>query len=170
MDEWRGVPNWEGCYEVSSAGCVRSVEREVAFSDGRVRRFPSVVRATYPDTFGYAKVTLKQGARQERVLIHHLVAAAWHGPRPAGMVVCHGDGNRTNNSAANLRYDTTAGNRADSVSHGTAIRPTMRKFTDEQVAAIRDLRGRLPLAGVATQFGVSKTHVCNIQLGNRRKG
>ena len=168
MEDWRAVPTWEGLYEVSSLGRVRSVERLVKFSDGRVRRFPAIVRSAHVDGFGYRKLTLKQTVRQERVLVHHLVAAAWLGARPSGFEVCHTDGNKTNNAVGNLRYDTRASNRADSVRHGTSIRPSMRKLTDPQVAAIRAARGLVPLAELAERYGTSKTHVCNIQRGNRR--
>lgn len=168
MSNWKAVPGWEGIYEVSNTGCVRSVERVVYFADGRIRKYPAAIRSAHADGFGYFKLTLKKHGRQERVLVHHLVASAWIGPRPPGFDVCHNDGDKTNNAVENLRYDTRAANRADSVRHGTAIRPSMRKLTDDQVAAIRELRGKLPLTEVAKKFGTSKTHVCNIQRGNRR--
>ena len=98
MEEWRAVPSWEGHYEVSNQGRVRSVERVIEFADGRVRKFPAVVRSTHTDGFGYLKLTLKRTKRQERVLVHQVVAAAWIGPRPAGFDVCHNDGNKTNNT------------------------------------------------------------------------
>lgn len=168
MEDWRAVVGWEGRYEVSDKGRVRSVERTAHFSDGRVRVFPSVMRATHVDTFGYEKLTLKRPGCQERVPVHHLVAAAWIGPRPPGWQVCHADGNCTNNGVGNLRYDTAAGNRADSIRHGTSARPSMRKFSDEDIAGVRALQGKATLAEVAEIFGISKTHVCNIQRGNRR--
>jgi hypothetical protein len=168
VEEWRAVPGWEGYYEVSNKGRVRSVERVIEFEDGRVRRFPVVVRSTHTDGFGYFKLTLKRAKRQERILVHQAVAAAWLGPRPVGFDVCHNDGNKTNNAVENLRYDTRAANRADSVRHGTAIRPSMRKLTDEQVAAIRAARGKVTARQLAEMYGTSPAHVCNIQRGNRR--
>lgn len=53
------------------------------------------------------------------VAVHVLVAAAFHGPRPEGLEVCHNDGNPQNNVASNLRYDTMSGNMLDRVKHGT---------------------------------------------------
>lgn len=166
MEEWRAVPGWSGYYEVSNEGRVRSVERTIHFEDGRVRTYRSQLRATHLDGFGYQKLTLKRAGKCSRILVHQIVAAAWIGPRPVGLEVCHNDGNKTNNNLNNLRYDTRAANHADSVRHGTAARP--RKLTDEQVADIRAARGSVMQAELARRHNTSKTHVCNIQRGNRR--
>jgi DNA-binding transcriptional regulator YiaG len=167
MEQWKPIHSWEGVYEVSDCGRVRSVVRTVRFSDGRVREFPSRVRATYTDDFGYLKVTLKRADRNERTHVHVLVALAWHGPRPDGLQVCHGDGNHLNNVRENLRYDTPAGNGKDTTKHGR--RNPRRKLTDEQVVAIRAARGTMSQDHLAGLYNTSKTHVCNIQRGNRRK-
>ena len=168
MEQWREIPGFYGWYEASDKGRVRSLQRLIIHSDGRKRNYPSVVLKQYTDDFGYTKVTLKRNGDDWRVHVHHLVALAFHGPRPEGLWVCHSDGVRTNNTPDNLRYDTPASNAADSVRHGTAARPASRKFSDEDVASVRALRGQMPLADVAELFKISKTHVCNIQRGNRR--
>ena len=72
------------------------------------------------DTDGYRHVSLyKDGKRYTRknsylVLITHV------GPRPEGMQVCHGDGNRSNDKLENLRWDTHKNNEADKKLHGTS--------------------------------------------------
>lgn len=165
-DEWRPVVGWEGFYEISAGGKVRSINRIVHFSDGRVRQYAAVDRAAHTDGFGYRKVTLKRAGKQVRALVHQLVAAAWIGPRPSGMEVCHNDGDKTNNRRSNLRYDTRKANHEDAVRHGTARRP--RRLTDEQVADIRAQRGQLTCYALAQKHGTSPAHVCNIQRGHRR--
>jgi hypothetical protein len=44
------------------------------------------------------------------MFIHHLIAAAWLGERPAGMIIDHIDGDQQNNAASNLRYVTHSQN------------------------------------------------------------
>ena len=166
-EQWKPIPGWEGVYEVSDCGRVRSVPRVVHFSDGRVRHYVGSMRKRYADEFGYLKVTLKAGPRSERLHVHVLVAAAWIGPRPEGLLVLHSDGNHLNNWWENLRYGTHADNMADTIAHGHLNPP--RKLSDAAVAAIRALRGKAPQDKVALLYGTSKTHVCNIQRGNRRK-
>lgn len=51
--------------------------------------------------------------------MHVLVAAAWLGPRPDGLVIRHLDGNSRNNDVRNLAYGTPAENVRDTVRHGT---------------------------------------------------
>lgn len=52
-------------------------------------------------------------------LVHRLVLEAFVGPCPEGMEGCHGDGDPTNNSLGNLRWDTATSNQLDKVRHGT---------------------------------------------------
>ncbi len=49
--------------------------------------------------------------------VHHLVAAAFIGPRPEGMVICHNNGDPLDNRVENLRYDTQAANIEDMYAH-----------------------------------------------------
>lgn len=73
----------------------------------------------YRNSQGYLRVSLRRDGKTFTRQIHTLVAEAFHGPRPDGMDVCHNDGNPSNNSATNLRYDTHSGNLLDMARHGT---------------------------------------------------
>lgn len=121
MDEnWRDVPDTL-FYQVSDAGRVRSVDRTVRHSDGKSSfRRGKVLTATVSKRTGYPMVYIvyANGARRN-VTVHSLVAAAFIGPRPEGLQVCHKDGNRENPAADNLRYGTPRSNAADKIGHGT---------------------------------------------------
>lgn len=164
--EWRPVLNFEGWYEVSDRGFVRSVERTVHFSDGRVRRYQGQRLRFYADDFGYRKVTLKKNGLWVRVHVHLLVAEAFKGPRPPGLQVRHYDGDHLNNRPDNLIYGSPLENHADTKRHGRVRR--FRKLTDATVAAIRKARGRETCRALALKYNTSAAHVCNIQLGHRR--
>ncbi len=56
--------------------------------------------------------------------VHSLVAKAFIGLKPDGLVVCHNDGNTLNTNADNLRYDTLSNNMKDRIRHGTAYKLT----------------------------------------------
>ncbi|MFE0413620.1 HNH endonuclease signature motif containing protein [Streptomyces tendae] len=72
-----------------------------------------------PNPGGYLIVGLYRAGKERRWRIHSLVAEVFYGPRPAGLDVCHNNGDRTDNRASNLRYGTRAENARDSVTHGT---------------------------------------------------
>jgi hypothetical protein len=56
---------------------------------------------------------------QTTITVHRLVAAAFLGPRPDGMMICHWNGDPADNRVENLRYATRVDNALDSLRHGT---------------------------------------------------
>lgn len=115
LEEWRPVVGYEGLYEVSDQGRVRSLDRVVCYRDGRSRSYSGVVLVQTETPYGYLVVTLSRGKRSKRVrLVHALVMESFEGPRPPKYDVCHGDNDKRNNALTNLRYDTREGNLQDS--------------------------------------------------------
>lgn len=103
-------------YEVSNQGRVQA--SALYDSAGRLA-IPAVPVATSLN-HGYPEVSLRQvgGGRRLRVKVHHLVAAAFIGPRPPGAVVRHLNGDKEDNRLSNLTYGSQAENIADTVAHG----------------------------------------------------
>lgn len=116
MARWKPVYGYEGFYEVSDQGRVRSVDRidrRGVFRKGVEKAQPANVQT------GYKMVSLwKDGVEKQRT-VHSVVIEAFEGPRPEGAQVCHNDGTRDNNALENLRYDTPSGNVKDRRLHGT---------------------------------------------------
>lgn len=115
-ETWLPVVGWEGLYEVSDLGRVRSVERIVQFGP-RTRKVPSTVLKPGKNPKGVLFVNLSNGAAKER-RVHQLVLEAFVGPRPPGMEGCHWDDNKENNTLSNLRWDTHSANELDKVRNG----------------------------------------------------
>lgn len=117
--EWRPVVGYEGMYEVSNQGQVKSLPRPYPPDPlGRKTRI-NHGRVMVPHAGGrYVTVKLTRDGAARTKYVHHLVAAAFVGPRPAGMDVCHNNGQHQDNRAENLRYDTHSANAFDSVRHG----------------------------------------------------
>jgi hypothetical protein len=133
-DRWLPVVGYEGTYEVSKNGHVRRI--------GRARGAkPGTILAQRPGRGGYPIVRL--AAKRECVTryIHRLVAAAFLGPCPPGMVVNHKDRNRQNPSAENLEYVTRSDNNRHAYQNG--VEPVKgeakhnAKLTDNSVRDIR---------------------------------
>ena len=120
VEQWKPVNGYEGIYEVSSHGRVRSVDRTVTRSDGKVHRYKGkVLSAGLRKRGGYPLVSLYTHGKSRKRYVHALVAETFIGTRPEGMEVCHSDGDPTNNSLENLRYGTRSDNELDKVRHGT---------------------------------------------------
>lgn len=114
-EQWRDVPEYEGYYEVSDRGTVRSVDRVITDCRGVRRAYKGKPRKVALNRDGYPTVNLARGGRVVYKTVGALVAAAFIGPRPHGMLVCHEDDNPKNNRPGNLRYDTPSGNTRDAV-------------------------------------------------------
>lgn len=119
-EEWRPVPGYEGVYEVSNRGNVRSLDRTVVGSDGRVRDFPGRRLKPHRDADGRGRVGLRYQGKEWRKPVSVLVALAFLGPKPdPSMGVRHLDGNARNDDLSNLAWGTQAENVRDRLRHGT---------------------------------------------------
>lgn len=166
IEQWRPVVGYEGAYEVSDLGRVRSLDREITQTiRGRqcVRRWRGRMLRLCLNSGGYVVVALGAGHYH---CAHVLVAAAFLGPRPPGYEVCHANGVRHDNRLANIRYDTRAGNFADMVRHGTRPRGSQKpqaKLTEADIPLIRAATGTQ--TEIAARFNVDRTIIGDIKRG-----
>ena len=106
---WKPIKGYEGSYEVSNRGDVRSIGRVNAYGRYQAER----ILKKNPHK-GYVKVALYKNGYTKWHLIHRLVAEAFLGECPEGCEVNHIDENRQNNNVENLEYIT----HAENVRHG----------------------------------------------------
>jgi hypothetical protein len=165
---WRDIPGYEGKYQASTHGRIRSVTREITQMSRYGKPFTRTIRGRVlrpgPVVTGHLYVVLGHGAHGTPV--HTLVALTFIGPRPAGLDVCHNDGNPKNNRLDNLRYDTRTNNILDTYKNGGA----WRTLTSAQVAEIRAALA----AGVVGQrlaeiYGVTGSCISSIRRGRSHK-
>lgn len=111
------VVGWENEYEVSDRGRVRSIARVVQ----RVRRGSQTIHERILNygiaNNGYPRVNLSRQSKVTGYLVHRLVLEAFVGPCPANMEALHHDGDKTNCTLSNLRWGTSAENKADMRRH-----------------------------------------------------
>lgn len=152
-EEWRKIPGFDQ-YSASTLGRLR---RDVVL--GRGLKAGGLIRGwNRPD--GYIGVTM--GGK--KYLLHRLIALTFLGAPSEGQEVAHGDGVRTNNAIANLRWATRAENFSDKKAHGTdnaGERHPLAKLTDDQV---RDIRSSPRLQReLAEEYGIHQSHVSMIR-------
>ncbi len=165
--EWRPVPGYEG-YFADSDGNIYSEWIPIPNGRRRTGNFhrlkPSV------KSHGYMTIDLKDSSGATKtVYVHRIVALTFHGSCPDKMNCCHNDGDKLNNRAANLRYDTQKNNCRDTIAHGTSTRGARHntaKLTELDVMAIRSrLAGGESQSSVARAFGVGHSAINYIKHG-----
>lgn len=116
-EEWRDIPSYEGLYQASSLGRIRSVDRLQTFSNiSKVRSLQGKVlknKTKIPSNSGYM-VSLWKDKKSKEFLVARLVCMTFHGAVEPNMTVNHKDGNRLNNRIENLEWLT----RKDNIRHG----------------------------------------------------
>lgn len=116
---WKPIPGYEGCYEASNEGRVRSLDRRINRKGSPAWWKGKELKIHVNKTTGRPQVCLyKIGSKTRTVHVYVLVAEAFLGPRPEGMECCHYDDNPMNNRLDNLRWDTKSANKFDSVRNG----------------------------------------------------
>jgi len=183
-ERWLPVVGFEGTYEVSDHGRVRSLDRVISFTarwkSGIVRTIqtkkPGMMLKPGIASHGYPTVALSRCEGGQRLYgshcVHILVLTAFTGPCPPGLEACHNDGNRKNPYLNNLRWDTREANAADAATHGTRSIGSRRpnaKLGEDDARKIFQLRGVVPQSELADQFGVSPSAIQAIHDGRSWK-
>ncbi len=156
MSEWRDIRGYEGHYQVSDEGQVRSLKRGI--------RIMSQARSRT----GYRQVNLYLYGRVRHWYVHRLVADAFLGGIPDGMEVNHIDGDKSRNDILNIEIVTPQANLQHARESG--LTPDLRgeqspraKLTEEKVREIRAARvAGEKVAAVAARFGVCERSVYGI--------
>lgn len=115
---WKDIPEYEGIYQASTLGNIRTVEGKTTRSKrSSVRRWKSRVLKGRGDYLTTGKrVSLWKNGKAKDWLVARLVATTFLGNPPAGFTVNHKDGNRLNNNIENLEWLSLA----DNIRHGFA--------------------------------------------------
>lgn len=123
IERWLPIPDYEGLYEVSNHGRVRSVDRIIVITYQRRTTYTShrsgrILRPRTNERSPYPWVSLCRDGNDSQRFVHTLVLSAFVGPRPSGAEGCHRDDNPANNHVSNLRWDSHSENVMDIVRNG----------------------------------------------------
>ena len=127
--EWKPVVGFEGYYEVSNTGLVRSVDREIIKSNGVTQPRKGKMKRQLETPDGYLTVKLSKDGKDRRYPVHVLVARSFISNNDHDMEINHKDFNRKNNNVDNLEW----------VSHVDNIRYTIK--SGRHITQIRDMSG-----------------------------
>jgi hypothetical protein len=112
---WKDIKGYEGLYQVSNLGRVKSLERTVSKKDGSMQHRKERILKLVTRPNGYLQVNLCNGSGKKAFKVHRLVCVAFHENPENKPCVNHIDENKTNNTASNLEWCTVKEN----INHGT---------------------------------------------------
>lgn len=163
VEEWRDIAGYEGIYEVSSFGRVKSHKRiGKRGPDGCLKHRPHR---------GYPYVNLRKNNQARAFSVHRLVLETFVGLRPPGLEGTHLNGIKADARLSNLRWRTKLENEQDKALHGhkpLGERHHMAKITDRQREEIA--RSDLATRILASQYTLSYASIQKIRRKARQKG
>lgn len=176
---WKDIEGYEGYYQVSNFGNLRSLERYLPRADGGVYKVASKQLKTPINRDGYPTVRLYKNRKATSLKVHRLVAITFIPNHQNKKVINHIDGDKTNNKIDNLEWVTHKENTLHAYKTGLKKPPNPNangeiqgeknsgsKLTNEKVRFIRKnarvCGGNFTNKQLANMFNVGETVVSNI--------
>lgn len=136
-EQWKDIEGYEGIYQVSNRGRVKSIKRwRASGTGGYVQRETILVMSGKR----YQMVTLYSNKIGRGVLVHRLVACAFVPNNKNFKQVNHKDGNKKHNTAENLEWCTAKENIRQAIALGIGTvgeRNGMAKFSNNEIRELR---------------------------------
>ena len=126
-EEWRDVIGYEGLYQVSNLGRVRSLDRVVPHKGSIPRNLKGKLLKISTGKAGYNLVRFTKRGKGLTFRLCRVVAKTFIGECPEGKEVCHGLEGKQCDSVNNLRYDTHSNNALDRYEEGTMKNKPVRR-------------------------------------------
>lgn len=171
MEEvWQPVRGYEGLYEVSDQGQVRSLDRKIKRGKGVWSRPGFILKSRTDPKIGYPYVNLCKNGQTKQWRLHTLVLVAFVGLPKQGQQCRHLNGNRNDPRLCNVAWGTAKENSADRALHGTqavGVRHGSARLTETDVREIRrrycKISSRHGNGGkLANEYGVTIGQIHNI--------
>jgi NUMOD4 motif-containing protein/HNH endonuclease len=180
MEIWKDIPEYEGLYQVSNMGRVKSLDRWITQKYSREKGYYNRLMLgkiinPFSDKNGYQYVSLSKDNKVKRGCVHYLVLKTFIGERPSSYDCNHLNGQKNDNRLENLEYCT----KSDNLKHSYRVlnrkhrkypignQHHKAKLTDSDVINIRQLYS----SEIHTQkelaqiFGVTQTNISIIVRG-----
>lgn len=141
-EEWRDIPGFEGYYQASNKGHIRSVDRYAVTKRGHHCFYPSKIRHPATDKDGYKRVWLRTNGKPTNIGVHQLVAMSFLDFKRGGnQTINHLNGDKSDNSINNLEIVSIQANIQHAIKNKLwncrGERNVNAKFSQNEVDKIR---------------------------------
>lgn len=158
MEEWKNIEGYEGLYQVSNYGNIRSLDKTVNDYRGKeARTIKGKLLKPFDSGNGYLVISLHRNGKRKNFYVHRLVAIHFVKNTDNKKVVNHKDHNKSNNNAENLEWVTIKEN----VSHSVRLMRHPKKITHtntgEKYITYRNTSHRYRVIVGKKEYGTYKT-------------
>ena len=155
METWKSVVDYEGMYEISDTGRIRSVDRVVTRCDGTVWKLRGKLLKQAIDHSGYSFVMISKNGKIKNHRIHRLVMDSFS-PEGKKREVNHIDGDKTNNALSNLEWVTSSENKIHSYKTGLGYVKSVIGVNPETGKTVKEYKSMQD----AMLDGYQKSRIC----------
>ena len=171
---WKDIPGYEGYYQVSTGGRVKSVDREVIDINGKTYRYRGKLLNLRLNHKGYPFVKLSKDRDYKNITTHILVAKTFINNPENKPQVNHIDADKTNNNVNNLELVTNKENMIHASKKGLLNNKHENNpnaiLTIKEVLEIADsLKRNVPIKKIAKIYKVSSHCIYDIKRGKNWK-
>ena len=158
MEIWKDVIGYEGFYQVSNKGRVKSLPVK-----SRTKRFDGKVLRQFPNKYGYMMVSLSRKSHH----VHRIVAAAFIENPNNYPQINHKDENKANNNVSNLEWCTSAYNNNYGTRNERISKNEGRRIIQYDLQG-NEIKRWDSIAQASRYYGVAITTICGCCAGRQR--
>lgn len=173
MEEiWKDIPGYEGLYQVSNLGRIKSLDRKYKCKNGLERTIKGKIMSPGYN-YHYLQVRLNKNFEKKMFMVHRLMWETFNGSIPEDMEVNHIDENKTNNCLENLNLLSHKDN-INWGTHNERVSETMTngKLSKQviQLSKNNEILHFYPsVCQAARETGIGQAHISLCCLGKQGK-
>lgn len=165
MEIWKDIKDYEGIYQVSNKGRIKSLARQIRYKNGKIiNRKEQILKES--NLNGYLQVPLSKDGKFTHKYIHRLVAQAFLDNYKEDLEVNHIDFNRSNNNVENLECITKYENTMYSYKSNRIPIPPAQE--PKEIICLEDNKHFDSIKDASAYYGINSSLICN-QLKGRIK-